>query len=186
MPKSKEPEYIFKIVAIGSGGVGKTSLIRRFATDKFQESYLMTLGVDFTTKEVYVKEYDLTVKVIMVDTAGQEYYGRLRPTYYQGANACMLCFDLTTRTSFDALPNWLTEIRSVVSDQDRKIPFVLVGNKSDMEIWQTTSEEAQEFSTQNGMNFFEASAKEGRNIDKIFSYLAYEILKRNLEQDENS
>ncbi|MHA1167524.1 MAG: Rab family GTPase [Candidatus Hodarchaeales archaeon] len=184
MPKSKEPDYIFKIVAIGSGGVGKTSLIRRFATDKFQESYLMTLGVDFTTKEIYVKEYDLKVKVIMVDTAGQEYYGRLRPTYYQGANGCMLCFDLTTRTSFDALPNWLTEIQSVISNQSDKVPFALVGNKSDMEIWQITPEEAEEFSNKNGMKFFQASAKEGKNIDKIFTYLAYEILKRNLEQDE--
>ncbi|MHA2294799.1 MAG: GTP-binding protein [Candidatus Hodarchaeales archaeon] len=180
MMTKKEPEYIFKVVAIGSGGVGKTSLIRRYATDKFQESYLMTLGVDFTTKEVNVEDFNTNVKIIMVDTAGQEYYGRLRPTYYTGANGCMLCFDLTDKTSFEKLPDWLTEIMAFIDDKD-KVPFALVGNKSDLKQQRKVSaEEAQEFAAKKNMKFFEASAKEGKNVNTIFEHLSYEILKRNI------
>ncbi|MFW9998294.1 MAG: Rab family GTPase [Candidatus Odinarchaeota archaeon] len=173
----KEPEYIFKVVAVGAGGVGKTSLIRRFATDKFQESYLMTLGVDFTTKEVYVKERDTITKIIVVDTAGQEYYSRLRPTYYSGANGCIICFDVTDKASFDAIPEWLNEFRSHIDAVDN-IAMTLVGNKTDLKnSRKITKEEAEAYSKTLGLKYHETSAKNGRNVDAVFTYLASEILR---------
>ena len=86
-------EYVLKICAIGSGNVGKTSLIRRFAEGKFTMNYLPTLGVDITTKHLTVDNN--LVKLILVDTAGQEFFGKLRPSYYRGASACLIIFALS-------------------------------------------------------------------------------------------
>ena len=101
-PESKN-EYLLKICAIGSGSVGKTSLIRRFAEGKFTTNYLPTLGVDITTKKIEVDNNN--VKLILVDTAGQEFFGKLRPSYYRGASACAIFFSLNDRNMFDTIPN---------------------------------------------------------------------------------
>ena len=118
---SYEAEFVFKIVAVGSGGVGKTSLIRRFALNKFGTNYVMTLGVDFTTKELTV--FDKFVKIVCVDTAGQEYYGKIRPSYYSGATAAFIVFDITNRNSFESLPKWIAELRQYLPN----IPIAIVG-----------------------------------------------------------
>ena len=95
-------EYLLKICAIGSGSVGKTSLIRRFAEGKFTTNYLPTLGVDITTKRIEIQ--DNIVKLILVDTAGQEFFGKLRPSYYRGASACLILFALNEKSSYDSIP----------------------------------------------------------------------------------
>ena len=172
---SNEPEFVFKIVAVGSGGVGKTSLIRRFALNKFGSNYVMTLGVDFTTKELTV--FEKFVKIVCVDTAGQEYYGRIRPSYYSGATAAFIVFDLTNRNSFESLPKWISELQQYLHN----IPIAIVGNKLDLTKENTTArrvteEEAMEFSKNNNMSYFETSAKEGDGVDHIFLHLSEKIL----------
>ncbi|MHA2075853.1 MAG: Rab family GTPase, partial [Candidatus Hodarchaeales archaeon] len=83
------------ICAIGSSDLEKTTLIRRFAEGKFTTNYLPTLGVDITTKKIQVD--DNNIKLILVDTAGQEFFGKLRPSYYRGASACTIFFSLHKR-----------------------------------------------------------------------------------------
>lgn len=175
-----EAEYVFKIVAVGSGGVGKTSLIRRFAYNKFEIDYVMTLGVDFTTRELSVS--DKYVKIVCVDTAGQEYYGKIRPSYYSGATAAFIVFDLTNRNSFESLPKWINELRQYLP----KIPIDIVGNKLDLtkeneSARRITEEEALEFAKQNNMSYFETSAKEGEGVDHIFRHLSEKVLEKNEE-----
>ncbi len=168
-------EYLFKVVAVGSGGVGKTSLIRRFAEGKFSDSYLPTLGVDITTKIFKFEEKNVSVKLIIVDTAGQEYFGRLRPTYYRGANGALIVFDLTDIKSFTALPKWLNELQPNVR---AGIPKILVGNKNDLqEEIQIDQEQAMKYGEQNNMPYFETSAKAGQNINEIFKHIANDILR---------
>lgn len=172
-----EAEFVFKIVAVGSGGVGKTSLIRRFALNKFGTNYVMTLGVDFTTKELTV--FDKFVKIVCVDTAGQEYYGRIRPSYYSGATAAFIVFDLTNRNSFESLPKWIAELRQYLPN----IPIAIVGNKLDLakenaSARRISEEEASEFSKKNDMHYFETSAKEGEGVDHIFLHLSEKILEK--------
>jgi small GTP-binding protein len=174
-----EAEFVFKIVAVGSGGVGKTSLIRRFALNKFGTNYVMTLGVDFTTKELTV--FDKFVKIVCVDTAGQEYYGRIRPSYYSGATAAFIVFDLTNKNSFESLPKWISELRQYLPT----IPIAIVGNKLDLARENNVARridesEAMEFSKQNDMAYFETSAKEGDGVDHIFLHLSEKVLAKTL------
>lgn len=171
-------EYVFKIVAVGMGGVGKTSLIRRFATGKFQKDYLMTLGVDFTTKVIHVK--GKKIKIVCADTAGQVYYGNIRPNYYTGANAAFIVFDLTNRNSFDSLDKWVDELKMYI----KNVPMAIVGNKLDLTIENETGrrikfEEGEKYSKERNMSYFETSAKSAENVDKVFNELAIEIFNSN-------
>ena len=166
-------DYVFKIVAVGAGGVGKTSMIRRFALDKFETSYLMTLGVDFTTKEQILTEpttgKEIKIKIVCVDTAGQEYYSRIRPSYYAGANGAFMVFALTNRNSFESLPRWLAELTQFLP----KSPVSLVWNKHDLvENRRISREEAEEFAHKHGIQYFETSAKEGEGINQVFQFIS--------------
>ncbi len=173
--KDKE-EYLLKICAIGSGSVGKTSLIRRFAVGKFETNYLPTLGVDITTKKL---ELDGTiVKLILVDTAGQEFFGKLRPSYYRGASACLIMFALDDKDTFDQVPNWLSEFRKHIPDAN--IPIALAGNKKDLvEKRKVSVEEGNIMAKNYNMFYYETSAKTGgTEIDDIFVELTKQALKK--------
>ena len=171
---SNNNEYLLKICAIGSGNVGKTSLIRRFAENKFDGNYLPTLGVDITTKKIEVDKKP--VKLILVDTAGQEFFGKLRPSYYRGASACLILFALNDINSFTAIPTWLEEFRKYIPTD---VPIALAGNKKDLEKERIISEEeARKLANKLDLSYYETSAKEGGSeINKIFQSLAKQAIK---------
>ncbi len=167
-------EYLLKICAIGSGNVGKTSLIRRYAEDKFASNYLPTLGVDITTKKISVK--DTHMKLILVDTAGQEFFGKLRPNYYRGASACLILFALNDRKTFDAVPGWKAEFQKYIPSPT--IPIALAGNKKDLEKDRVVTEiEANQLSESLNMKYYETSALAGGSvINEIFHDLARQVI----------
>ncbi len=169
-------EYLLKICAIGSGSVGKTSLIRRFAEGKFTTNYLPTLGVDITTKTIQIDGNN--VKLILVDTAGQEFFGKLRPSYYRGASACLIMFALDERTSFVAIPDWLAEFRKHIPDAS--VPIALAGNKKDKEDErQISTDEANTLAKTYNMTYYETSAKlGGEEIQEIFVGLTRHVLQQ--------
>ncbi|MHA1967034.1 MAG: Rab family GTPase [Candidatus Hodarchaeales archaeon] len=125
-PNECRNEYLLKICAIGSSDLEKTTLIRRFAEGKFTTNYLPTLGVDITTKKIQVD--DNNIKLILVDTAGQEFFGKLRPSYYRGASACTIFFSLHKRETFNAVPLWLKEFREHIPDASIPITLIAVSN----------------------------------------------------------
>lgn len=167
-------DFVFKIIAVGSGGVGKTSLIRRFAHNKFEESYLYTLGVDFTTKLIELGKY--RIKLVCVDTAGQENYSKLRPNYYLGGNGALIVFDVTDMKSFEDVSQWLNELKQFIGD----IPIVLVGNKIDRESERLIpkKEMGNTAKSYDMISSYETSAKLGIGVDDIFRELAIAILKK--------
>ena len=168
----KSDEIILKVCAIGSGNVGKTSLIRRYAENIFTERYLPTLGVDITTKRIQVGEKN--VKLILADTGGQEHFERVRPTYYKGALGSLVVFALNDLKSFEAIPNWLQEFRSLAN---RPVSVVLVGNKKDLKKDRTISKkDAEAYAKREGLLYFETSAKEGG----MEIPMAYEVLVKDI------
>ncbi len=107
--KATKSEYLLKICAIGSGDVQKTEIIRKFAAGKFDGNYLPTLGVDITTKKIMINKTQ--TKLIIVDTAGQEFFGKLRPNYYRGASGALIFCNIYNRKSIESIPSWLEEFK---------------------------------------------------------------------------
>lgn len=117
---------IVKVVIAGDGRVGKTSLVRRYCSGMFEQSRVMTIGVDFHVAQVEVN--GRTVKLSIWDIAGQERFGSFRGTFYRGARAVALVYDVTDLISMNNLPLWQAEIQRV-TPQAR---FMVVGNKIDL------------------------------------------------------
>ena len=183
--KSSNPsdyQYIFKLILIGNSGVGKSSIIQRYMKNTFEESYKCTIGVDFLMKTLNLN--GKTVKLQLWDTAGQEKYKSMVASYYRGANVALVIFDITNHASFDSLPVW---IENYYKNGPEEKNIILIGNKKDMEeSRQVTRQEAEIFSETNNMMYFETSAKEGDNIEYIFTYAAEKLLEYYGKPDENN
>ena len=169
---SDQYDYLFKVVVVGDGGVGKTALTLRFSRDFFDESYKMTIGVDFHVKtiEVETNEGPIRAKLQLWDTGGQERFSSIRPMYYRGSLGAVLVFDLTNPTSFEHLPKWIEEIRANVKAD---IPILLVGNKSDLVNERAVFlDEINEFTRIFNLYYMETSAKTGEGVGDCFYILA--------------
>ncbi|QKX60236.1 uncharacterized protein TRUGW13939_07379 [Talaromyces rugulosus] len=120
-----------KIVVLGSQGVGKTSLVNRYVRNAFDPATTTsTVGASFVTKRVQDNTSDTIVRLQIWDTAGQERFRSISRLYYRGANACLLCYDITDEHSFTEMTGWLQELKSNLDDG----PLVIhvVGTKSDI------------------------------------------------------
>ena len=178
--KASNYQYIFKLILIGNSGVGKSCILQRYMKHTFEETYKCTIGVDFLMKSLLIK--DKTVKLQLWDTAGQEKYKSMVSSYYRGANVALIVFDLTSHASFDALPIWIENYYKNGPEQKN---IILIGNKKDLiEERQVTQEEAETFSETNNMMYFETSAKEGDNIDYVFTFAAEKLLEFYSSQNE--
>jgi small GTP-binding protein len=155
----------YKVAIVGSGGVGKTTLLRRYATGKFRESRIMTIGVDFQTIEVDLKGQP--IKLTVWDLAGQERFAPFRDGFYKGARAVAMVFDVHDRGSFDDLPHWLQEAQGVVPDAY----LVVNGNKTDLPRV-VAPEEGKAYAASINAAYIETSAKTGEGVQQFFRYLA--------------
>ena len=165
-----------KVVMLGDGAVGKTSLRARFIHKKFTNNYKATIGADFITKELVVEEEYGSRKVTIQiwDTAGQERFQSLGVAFYRGADACILVFDVTVYKTFENLNNWRREflIQADPYDPDH-FPFVLLGNKVDVPDRAVSTVVAERWAkANNNMPYFETSAKDGTNVEEAFRTLA--------------
>jgi Ras-related protein Rab-11A len=166
----------FKVVVIGDGGVGKTTLIRRHAKGKFEVDVLPTLGVDITCKH-YRLQGGLLVMLSTWDIAGQEYYKEIRHEYYKGATGAMLVFDLTNPESFWRVKTWYVDLRDNLK---QKVPAILMGNKKDLVEQRAVMEgEARDLAEGYRFRYFETSALTGENVDKAFYTLIAQIMVAN-------
>ncbi|MFX1274890.1 MAG: GTP-binding protein [Promethearchaeota archaeon] len=168
----EEYDYLFKTIVVGDGGVGKTALTIRFSKDFFTEDYKMTIGVDFHVKTIAIESHEGTIrcKLQIWDTGGQERFSSIRPMYYRGSLGALIIFDLTNYESFEHLPMWIEEVRANVRNE---IPFLLVGNKSDLTSQRAVSmEEINDFSNKFDLYYMETSAKTGDRVGDCFSVLA--------------
>ncbi|XP_050034375.1 uncharacterized protein [Dermacentor andersoni] len=128
MTTAEEPKVVdAKVVLLGALGVGKTSIITRYSQKKFVSTTSPTIGASFTTLRVNVG--NARVRIQLWDTAGQERFRAMAPLYYRKANAAILAYDITSPSSYEAMKQWVNELRRNVEEA---IVLVLVGNKSDL------------------------------------------------------
>mmetsp|Transcript_13156 Transcript_13156/g.19842 ORF Transcript_13156/g.19842 Transcript_13156/m.19842 type:complete len:201 (-) Transcript_13156:135-737(-) len=166
-----EYDYLFKLLVIGDSGVGKSCLLRRFADNKYTESYISTIGVDFKIKTV--KLDDKVIKLQIWDTAGQERFRTITSSYYRGAHGIIVVYDCTEPDTFDNVKHWLSEIDRYASENVRKL---LVGNKVDLVEKKVVKTEAAKAQADNlKIPFIETSAKESENVEEAFLMMAREI-----------
>ena len=161
---SQDYDYLFKVLLLGDSGVGKTSLILRYTDETFNSKLVNSIGVDFKMKK---KEIDgKVIKVQIWDTAGHERFRAITYSYYRGANAIIIVFDITEDKSFLSIRDWLKQIDKYASKNVFKF---LVGNKSDLQYKRLVSfEDAKKFADELNIPYFETSAKEGININELF------------------
>ena len=165
-------DYLFKMIVVGDGSVGKTTLTQKLITGKFQTKYKMTLGVDLSIKFLKIKQN--VVKLQIWDTGGQERFQYVSPVYYRGALGALCCYDITQRVSFMNVQKWITNVQNYCGN----IPMVLVATKHDLEEFRAvTEEEGRNFAKERGLNFFETSSKSGFNLKKPFFVLTKLIIK---------
>jgi small GTP-binding protein len=167
-------DYLLKYIIIGDAAVGKSNLLLRFSQDGFKSEYQLTIGVEFGAKNLDIdnKKYRLQIW----DTAGQENYRSITRAYYKNSVCAILVYDITNRDSFEHISSW---VEDCLAQSPKTVFMVLVGNKSDLsEKRKVSIEEGQQMAKNNNMIFFEASAKTGDNVDKIFEESAKEINKK--------
>ena len=167
-----------KVCLVGEGAVGKTSLIRRFVTDQFDDKYITTVGTKVTKKEIIAKDptgvmnkVDMTIWDIMGQPGFREL---LKQAYFYGAGGIIAVCDVTRKETFDALEAWIEDVRNVVGD---KSPIIFFGNKSDLDEKQVTQEDLDGIAAKHGSVSFLTSAKTGNFVEEGFLALAQEMLK---------
>ncbi|XP_050498967.1 ras-related protein Rab-37-like isoform X3 [Diabrotica virgifera virgifera] len=181
--ESVEP-IVHKTILLGDSGVGKTSLLVKFDTGKFQSgNFSATVGIGFTTKVVTVD--NTKVKLQIWDTAGQERFRSVTHAYYRDAHALLLLYDVTNKTSFDNIRAWLGEIREYAQDD---VVIMLLGNKADCGIERAVRrEDGERLAREYNVAFMETSAKSGQNVELAFVAVARELKYReNGTRDSNT
>uniref|UniRef100_A0A914VP31 Ras-related protein Rab-13 n=1 Tax=Plectus sambesii TaxID=2011161 RepID=A0A914VP31_9BILA len=169
----KSHDFTFKLLLIGDKAVGKTSIMYRFSDDKFNPSWLATIGIDFKIRTIELNGN--TIKLQIWDTAGQERFDTITAQYYRGAMGIMLVYDVTCQQSFDHIAKWLRRIEDHAAED---VVTMLVGNKcdADMRDRAVSKSRGSAMAAQHSISFIETSAKVGINVEKAFYDLATAIL----------
>mmetsp|Transcript_18166 Transcript_18166/g.20210 ORF Transcript_18166/g.20210 Transcript_18166/m.20210 type:complete len:213 (-) Transcript_18166:108-746(-) len=176
---SEAYKHVFKILLVGDSGVGKSSLVLRYCEDKFRDQHITTIGIDFKVKLVTVDGEK--TKLQIWDTAGQERFHTLTTSYYRGAHAIILVYDVAHRKSFENVEKWMRDISKFAAPH---IQLVLIGNKSDLVHSRKVKEsEGRQQAKVLKMDFFETSAKEDANVDELFMTVAQKVYKERQNDD---
>lgn len=170
--------YVFKVILIGSGAVGKTSLLHRFVENQFTFRYKLTIGADFLSKTIdgYPKP-DIKCKLQIWDIGGQDRYKFLRASFFDGANGALVVFDISRWHTFKELDDWISDLREFAR---KDIPFVLIGNKADliedMGV-EYDKDSAEDLAKRENSMFISTSAKTGENVEDAFLNLTSKMIK---------
>lgn len=196
-----KPSSSVKLVLLGEAAVGKSSLVLRFVNNDFQENKEPTIGAAFLTQKCNLPTR--TIKFEIWDTAGQERFASLAPMYYRNAQAALVVYDLTKPTSLIKAKHWVAELQRQASPG---IVIALVGNKLDLtndasgesgaggeaaaggddaddsgDARKVSTEEAKAYAEEEGLLFFETSAKTGTNVTEVFTAIANAIPETSLK-----
>lgn len=167
-----EYDYLFKILLIGDSSVGKSCILLRFADDTFTESFISTIGVDFKIKTIELDKK--LIKLQIWDTAGQERFKTITSSYYRGAHAIIVVYDITDTNSFMHVENWLKECDKYASGNVLKM---LIGNKCDIPHKRVISyNDGKQLAENYGIKFLEISAKKNIKVDDVFTTISKDLM----------
>ncbi|XP_076657809.1 RAS oncogene family member Rab21 [Halictus rubicundus] len=175
-------DYNFKVVLLGEGCVGKTSVALRYVEDKFNDRHISTLQASFLNKKLTIN--GKKVNLAIWDTAGQEKFHALGPIYYRMSNGAILVYDITDEDTFQKVKNWVKELKKMLGSE---ISLAIAGNKMDLEKDRSVAiEEAEEYAKQVGAMHFHTSAKLNQNIEEMFLDLTRRMIQHADEVEQKS
>ena len=165
-------DHVFKLLLVGDSGVGKSSLLLRFAEGVFTDSHVETIGIDFKVRTITLD--GKTIRLQVWDTAGAARFKTITTSYFKCAHGIVVVYDVTNQDSFDNVKkNWLDTHAS------ESVSKFMVGNKCDQvdnKVVDFTT--AKEFADQIGISIIETSAKENANVEQAFITMVAEIKAR--------
>jgi small GTP-binding protein len=166
----EKKKFIRKVCLLGDGGVGKTSLVRRYVEDVFQDAYIVSFGTKVTKKVVDLEEVELTL--MLWDILGQKSDDALHAAYYRGANGALLVCDLTRPETIEHLLKWREDFLRAAPGAK----VILVANKSDLE-GQVPADRLEAVSKAIGGPFISSSARTGAGVEGAFLALAKGVME---------
>mmetsp|Transcript_25392 Transcript_25392/g.35149 ORF Transcript_25392/g.35149 Transcript_25392/m.35149 type:complete len:269 (+) Transcript_25392:2843-3649(+) len=166
--------FNFKVVLLGEGCVGKTSLVVRYVQNEFYNEHRTTIQASFLSKRINID--NARANIAIWDTAGQERFHALGPIYYRDADGALLVYDVTDQDSFLKVKNWVKELRKMLG---KDIILCIAGNKIDLERNRTVSlQDAEAYAQSVGAKHFQTSAKQTIGVDEVFLDLTKRMIER--------
>ena len=164
--KEKREMIRLKILILGDSAIGKTSLLLKYVDGYFPKIYISTIGVEFKSKTINLNGMD--IKLQIWDTAGQERFHCITKNFMKGSDGIIFAYDITNRSTFDNLKNWISEAQEAAGDFEK----IIVGNKIDMEERREVTEEMKnKLLNEIDIDLVEISAKKDRNVNEVFDKL---------------
>lgn len=162
---------VYKVVVLGTSGVGKTAIVQRLVDNTFSTDGQSTVGVEFKSQTITTDEEK--TKLNIWDTAGQERFRSVSKAYFRNAVGAILVFAINDHVSFTDLDGWLDDLHKLAAPN---AVIILVGNKADLEDERHVSTtQAQEYADRNGLVYIETSAKDAINVEEAFIRLTKSI-----------
>lgn len=171
-------DYLIKMALFGDSQVGKTNMVIRFIDNVFNLNTPTTLGYDYKSKNLTIDKK--RIKLQIWDTAGQERYMALSKTVFQKVDGVMLVYDITEKESFNNIVKWI----DLIKEYNDNLPLILIGNKTDKDDRIIDTLEGKNLAKEYNMDFYETSALNGENIEKVFREFSIIILN-SLKNKEN-
>jgi small GTP-binding protein len=166
-------QVALKILVLGDGGTGKTTLLHRYVNREFIDTTIMTIGVEFFTKQISIDSTN--VSLILWDITGQDRFRYMIAKYMSGASGALILFDRTNMRSFENIGKWMKLVHKFYEN----LPIILVAAKCDLEEFSTVNDRnAQKTKEKYKMtDFIKTSSKTGLNVDLAFEKLAQHAIK---------
>lgn len=169
-----------KICLLGPYGVGKTSLVRRYVYNKFEEKYLSTIGVEISKKKIILDDFnDIEIELLIWDIANIDKFDAVIKTYLKGADGAIFVLDLTRITTIDQIGVYIENFKKVNGIK----PFVMVFNKSDL-INQDSDDFGKYKHKFSENDFVYTSAKTGNNVELLFEKMAMKIIEQEIGKNK--
>lgn len=163
MNSEQEAQIVLKLLLLGDSSVGKTSILLKYISNKFDESSISTVGVDYMDKIIDYNKFK--IKLQIWDTSGEEKFRTITKNFYRNADGLLVVFDLTKKESYDHIKSWINEAK----ENNDKLKTILIGNKLDLKDERIVAiDVAKQFAEKNNLKYIETSAKDGTNINESF------------------
>lgn len=181
MPVNSQIKYVKKVCLIGDPAVGKTSLTRRFVLDKYNDSYISTIGAKVMKKEVEMgDEEDTQVTLMIWDVMGHKHFRIIESVAFEHVKGALIICDLTRKDTLDNVFYWIEALTSISG----KVPIIILANKRDLGESEFDEKDIKEVADKWNAKYFLTSAKTGENVEEAFKLLAKSCIESVDEKNE--